>query len=220
MRDEADHRTLDVMTGGLRIGYARVSTDDQDLSLQRDALQQSGCAEIYADTISGTKTDRPELTNCLRALRQGDTLVVWRLDRLGRSLKHLVEIINDLEKRGVRLESLTESIDTSTASGRMIASIFATLAEYERNLIRERTIAGLKAARARGRKGGRKPVLGPKEKREIEALLLDPKITVKDVAERYGVSRNTIYQHIDVKAINEAMNKKRIQQIMEEESHG
>ena len=95
-----------------------------------------------------------------------------------------------------------------------------TLAEYERNLIRERTIAGLKAARARGRKGGRKPVLGPKEKREIEALLLDPKITVKDVAERYGVSRNTIYQHIDVKAINEAMNKKRIQQIMEEESHG
>ncbi|WP_275440659.1 recombinase family protein [Halomonas sp. MM17-34] len=220
MRDEADHQTLDVMTGGLRIGYARVSTDDQDLSLQRDALQQSGCAEIYADTISGTKTDRPELTNCLRALRQGDTLVVWRLDRLGRSLKHLVEIINDLEKRGVRLESLTESIDTSTASGRMIASIFATLAEYERNLIRERTIAGLKAARARGRKGGRKPVLGPKEKREIEALLLDPKITVKDVAERYGVSRNTIYQHIDVKAINEAMNKKRIQQIMEEESHG
>ncbi|MCG7605414.1 recombinase family protein [Halomonas sp. MM17-34] len=204
----------------MRIGYARVSTDDQDLSLQRDALQQSGCAEIYADTISGTKTDRPELTNCLRALRQGDTLVVWRLDRLGRSLKHLVEIINDLEKRGVRLESLTESIDTSTASGRMIASIFATLAEYERNLIRERTIAGLKAARARGRKGGRKPVLGPKEKREIEALLLDPKITVKDVAERYGVSRNTIYQHIDVKAINEAMNKKRIQQIMEEESHG
>lgn len=220
MRDEADHQTLDVMTGGLRIGYARVSTDDQDLSLQRDALQQSGCAEIYADTISGTKTDRPELANCLRALRQGDTLVVWRLDRLGRSLKHLVEIINDLEKRGVRLESLTESIDTSTASGRMIASIFATLAEYERNLIRERTIAGLKAARARGRKGGRKPVLGPKEKREIEALLLDPKITVKDVAERYGVSRNTIYQHIDVKAINEAMNKKRIQQIMEEESHG
>lgn len=220
MRDEADHQTLDVMTGGLRIGYARVSTDDQDLSLQRDALQQSGCAEIYADTISGTKTDRPELTNCLRALRQGDTLVVWRLDRLGRSLKHLVEIINDLEKRGVRLESLTESIDTSTASGRMVASIFATLAEYERNLIRERTIAGLKAARARGRKGGRKPVLGPKEKREIEALLLDPKITVKDVAERYGVSRNTIYQHIDVKAINEAMNKKRIQQIMEEESHG
>lgn len=220
MRDEGDRQTLDVITGGLRIGYARVSTDDQDLSLQRDALQQSGCAEIYADTISGTKTDRPELTNCLRALRQGDTLVVWRLDRLGRSLKHLVEIINDLEKRGVRLESLTESIDTSTASGRMIASIFATLAEYERNLIRERTIAGLKAARARGRKGGRKPVLGPKEKREIEALLLDPKITVKDVAERYGVSRNTIYQHIDVKAINEAMNKKRIQQIMEEESHG
>ena len=220
MRDEADHQTLDVMTGGLRIGYARVSTDDQDLSLQRDELKRSGCAEIYADTISGTKTDRPELTNCLRALRQGDTLVVWRLDRLGRSLKHLVEIINDLEKRGVRLESLTESIDTSTASGRMIASIFATLAEYERNLIRERTIAGLKAARARGRKGGRKPALGAKEKREIEAMLLDPKITVKDVAERYGVSRNTIYQHIDVKTINEAVREKQIQRIMEGEGHG
>lgn len=216
MRDEADHQTLDVMTGGMRIGYARVSTDDQDLALQRDELQRSGCAEIYADTLSGTKTDRPELTNCLRALRQGDTLVVWRLDRLGRSLQHLVEIINDLERRGIRLESLTESIDTSTASGRMIASIFATLAEYERNLIRERTIAGLKAARARGRKGGRKPALGPKEKREIKALLLDPNVTVKDVAERYGVSRNTIYQHVDVKAINDAMRERQIQRLMRE----
>src|SRR5690554_1532226 len=212
MRDETDHQTLDVMTGGLRIGYARVSTDDQDLSLQRDELKRSGCAEIYADTISGTKTDRPELTSCLRALRKGDTLVVWRLDRLGRSLKHLVEIINDLEGRGIRLESLTESIDTSTASGRLIASMFAILAEYERNLIRERTIAGLKAARARGRKGGRKPALGAKEKREIEALLLDPRITVTDVAARYGVSRNTIYTHIDVQAINAAKADKKIHQ--------
>lgn len=203
MRDIGDRQTLDMMTGGLRIGYARVSTDDQELSLQRDELQRSGCTEIYEDTISGAKTDRPELANCMRALRRGDTLVVWRLDRLGRSLKHLVEIINDLEERGIRLESRTEAIDTSTASGRMIASIFATLAEYERNLIRERTIAGLKAARARGRQGGRKPAIGPKERREIEALLLDPNITVTDVAARYGVSRNTIYKHIDVKAINQ-----------------
>lgn len=210
MRDEKDRQTLDMMTGGLRIGYARVSTDDQDVSLQRDELSRSGCVEIYTDTISGAKSERPELSACLRALRKGDTLVVWRLDRLGRSLKHLVEIIHNLEERGIRLESLTESIDTSTASGRLVASIFAILAEYERNLIRERTIAGLNAARARGRKGGRKPALGAKEKREIEALLLDPRITVTDVAARYGVSRNTIYTHIDVQAINSEKTKKKL----------
>src|SRR5690554_453070 len=204
----------------VHIGYARVSTQDQNTDLQLDALKQAGCEQVFHEKKTGSTLQRTELDACLRALRKGDTLVVWRLDRLGRSLKHLVEIINDLEGRGIRLESLTESIDTSTASGRLIASMFATLAEYEHNLIRERTIAGLKAARARGRKGGRKPALGAKEKREIEALLLDPRISVKDVAERYGVSRNTIYQHVDVKAINETMRQKQIQRLTEEGGRG
>lgn len=201
MRDSTDKQTID-WVGGQRIGYARVSTDDQDLALQRDALTSSHCSDIYADTLSGSLKERPELNNCLRALRGGDTLVVWKLDRLGRSLQHLIEIVNDLEARGVRLESLTETLDTSTASGRMMLSFFAMLAEYERNQISERTIAGLKAARARGRKGGRKPALGDKEKREIKALLLTPGITVSDVAKRYGISRNTVYTNLDVQAIN------------------
>ena len=136
-----------------RIGYARVSTGDQSLSLQQDALQQAGCGTLYEDVASGKNTDRPELSNCLKALRAGDTLVVWRLDRLGRSLPDLVRIVAELESRGIQFESLQERIDTSTATGRLVFHLFGSLAEFERNLIRERTLAGLAAARARGRQG-------------------------------------------------------------------
>jgi DNA invertase Pin-like site-specific DNA recombinase len=177
-----------------RIGYARVSTDDQNLDLQRDALAKTKCDAIYEETASGKSVGRPELEHCLKALRTGDVLVVWRLDRLGRSLSDLVKIIDDLERQGIVFESLTEKIETGSAAGKLIFHVFAALAEFERNLIRERTHAGLTAARARGRVGGRKPVLDDKQKREIRALLKDPMITVKDVAARYGVSRTTLYK--------------------------
>ncbi|ENU3989412.1 TPA: recombinase family protein [Citrobacter freundii] len=181
-----------------RIGYARVSTDDQHLDLQRDALQQAGCGVIYEEAASGKNTARPELEQCRKALRAGDTLVVWRLDRLGRSLPDLVQIVTDLEQRGVGFESLTEKIETGSAAGKLIFHVFAALAEFERGLIRERTQAGLAAARARGRAGGRKPKLDEQQVREIKALLRDPDIQVADVARRYGVSRTTIYKHCGV----------------------
>lgn len=178
-----------------RIGYARVSTDDQNLDLQRDALRKAGCALIYEEAASGKSADRPELEQCRKALRAGDTLVVWRLDRLGRSLPDLVQIVAELEQRGIAFESLTEKIETSSAAGKLVFHVFAALAEFERNLIRERTHAGLAAARARGRKGGRKPALTSQQVREIKALLRDPSIPVASIADRYGVSRATIYKH-------------------------
>jgi DNA invertase Pin-like site-specific DNA recombinase len=181
-----------------RIGYARVSTEDQQLDLQRDALQQAGCSVVYEETGSRKNAQRPELEQCLKALRTGDTLVVWRLDRLGRSLPDLVQIVAALERNGVSFESLTEKIETGSAAGRLVFHVFAALAEFERSLIRERTHAGLAAARARGRSGGRKPKLGEKQLREIKVLLRDPEIRVADVARRYGVSRTTLYKHVGV----------------------
>lgn len=181
-----------------RIGYARVSTDDQHLDLQRDALQQAGCGVIYEEAVSGKNTTRPELEQCRKALRAGDTLVVWRLDRLGRSLPDLVQIVAELEKRGVHFESLTEKIETGSASGKLQFHVFAALAEFERGLIRERTQAGLAAARARGRSGGRKPKLDDQQVREIKVLLRDPDMKVAEVARRYGVSRTTLYKHVGV----------------------
>ena len=181
-----------------RIGYARVSTDDQNLDLQRDCLTRSGCATIYEETASGKSAQRIELEHCRKALRSGDTLVVWRLDRLGRSLPDLIKIISELERDSITFESLTEKIDTGSASGKLQFHVFAALAEFERNLIRERTLAGLTAARARGRVGGRKPKLNEKQIREIKTLLTDPAAQVKDIAERYGVSRTTLYKHVGV----------------------
>lgn len=179
-----------------KFGYARVSTDDQHLDLQRDALQKAGCHDIYEEKMSGKQADRPALLQCLRALRAGDTLVVWRLDRLGRSLSDLVKIVSELEAREVAFESLAEKIETGSATGRLVFHVFAALAEFERNLIRERTHAGLQAARARGRKGGRPPKLDAKQIREIKQLLKDPNVRVTDVAERYEVSRTTLYKHV------------------------
>jgi DNA invertase Pin-like site-specific DNA recombinase len=177
-----------------RIGYARVSTDDQNLDLQRDALKQAGCRVIYEETGSGKSTDRPELGQCRKALRPGDTLVVWRLDRLGRSLPDLVQIVADLERQGVGFQSVTEQIETGNAAGKLQFHVFAALAEFERNLIRERTRAGLAAARARGRAGGRKPKLDAQQVREIKRLMTDPNIPVSQIADRYKVSRTTIYK--------------------------
>jgi DNA invertase Pin-like site-specific DNA recombinase len=181
-----------------RIGYARVSTDDQHLDLQRDALQRAGCGVIYEEAASGKNTARPELDQCRKALRAGDTLVVWRLDRLGRSLPDLVQIVADLEQRGIGFESLTEKIETGSAAGKLTFHVFAALAEFERSLIRERTHAGLAAARARGRSGGRKPKLDEKQVGQIKVLLRDPDIQVSEVARRYGISRTTLYKYVGV----------------------
>lgn len=183
-----------------RIGCARVSTEDQHLDLQRDALQLAACHVIYEDAASGKNAIRPELEQCRKALRAGDTLVVWRLDRLGRSLHDLAQIVADLERSGISFESVTEKIETGSAAGKLVFHVFAALAEFERNLIRERTHADLAAARARGRACGRKPKLGEKQVREIKALLRDPAIQVADVARRYGVSRTTLYKRVGVVA--------------------
>jgi len=177
-----------------RIGYARVSTDDQNLDLQRDALARAGCGTVYEEHASGKNADRPELKQCLKALRAGDTLVVWRLDRLGRSLTDLVRIVTDLEQRGVLFESLTERIETGSATGKLQFHIFSALAEFERNLTRERTLAGIKAARARGRLGGRKRKLTDRQVQQAKILLADPNVFVSDVARSFGVSRMTIYR--------------------------
>lgn len=174
------------------IGYARVSTQDQKTDLQLDALKQAGCDQIYTEQFTGGTRVRPELENCLRSLRKGDTLVVWRLDRLGRSLKDLVTIITELEERGVAFRSVTEAIDTSTSGGKLVFHLFGALAEFERSIIQERTRAGLAAARARGRKGGRKPKMSTADIRKAWAMLQDPEITKAEVAKHFGVSRVTL----------------------------
>jgi DNA invertase Pin-like site-specific DNA recombinase len=182
----------------LHIGYARVSTDDQELNLQIDALNQAGCQRIYSETVSSRfpVAKRPQLDECLRMLREGDTLTVWRLDRLGRNLTELVAIVNDLHDRGVAFESLTEHIDTSSAAGNLMFQLFASLAEFERNIIRERTHAGLIAARARGRMGGRKPKVTAKAKKEMKALYDSREITINDICKRYEISNSTFYRAV------------------------
>lgn len=179
-----------------RYGYARVSTYDQTLNLQRDALEKSGCDYIFNEVASGKNTQRKALTHCLSQLRSGDTLIVWRLDRLGRSVNDLVRIIAELEVKGVGFESVTERIDTHSHTGKLIFHVFAALAEFERNLIRERTCAGLAAARARGRVGGRKPKLKAAEVQEIMKAVQNKTSSITSLAKHYSVSRNTIYNVI------------------------
>jgi len=174
------------------IGYARVSTQDQNPELQLDALTSSGCEQVFHEKVTGKFKDRPELAACLRSLRQGDTLLVWKLDRLARSLKDLVDIVDDLNRRSIGFRSLTESIDTTSTGGRLVFHIFGALAEFEHSLIRERTIAGLTAARARGRRGGRKPAMSTADIRKAAAMLSDPHITKTEVAKHFGVSRVTL----------------------------
>ena len=175
------------------IGYARVSTNEQTLDLQRDALRETGTTNIYEDTASGKSIERPELTHCLRALRPGDTLIVWRLDRLGRNLQDLVNIVNDLDARDVNFKSLTEAIDTSGSAGRLVFHMFAALAQFERELLRERTLAGLAAARARGRVGGPPPVLGPMQQRAVLAMMKNREMSIVEIAKQFCISRSTLY---------------------------
>lgn len=174
------------------IGYARVSTQDQHPELQLDALTQAGCEQIFQEKMTGTIRERPELSLCLRTLRKGDTLIVWRMDRLARSLKDLVDIIEDLHQREIGFRSLTESIDTTSASGKLIFHIFGALAEFEHSLILERTKAGLAAARARGRKGGRRPAMSTSDIKKAVAMLSDPEMTKAEVALHFQVSRTTL----------------------------
>ena len=179
------------------IGYARVSTTDQTLALQQDALTAVGCGDIYTDTVSGSVTDRPGLSQALSHLRSGDTLVVWRLDRLGRSLPHLIETVRQLQARGVGFRSLQEQIDTTTCDGKLVFHVFGALAEFERDLIRERTHAGLAAARKRGRLFGRPRVLSPQQVKQLQSLAQDERNTVAEICQMLGISRATFHRHIN-----------------------
>lgn len=181
-----------------RIGYARVSTDDQNLDMQRDALKPAGSSVIHEEAASGKNAARSEFEQCSKALRPWDTLVVWRLDRLGRSLSDLVQIVGDPEQRGIGFERLTEKIETGSAVGKLVLHVLAALVEFECGLIRERTQAGLAAARARCRTVGRKPKLNDQQVRETKTLLRDPDIRVVEVPRRHGVSRTTLYKHVGV----------------------
>ena len=181
----------------MKIGYCRVSTEDQSLDLQKDALSKAGCEKIFEDKISGAKAKRPGLNTLLEFARADDTIVVWRLDRLGRSMKDLISLVSGLEEKGIQLASLTESIDTSTSSGKLFFHIFGAIAEFEKNLIIDRTRAGLAAARARGRKGGR-PKLLDKSKRELAVKLYHAREkTVKEICDLMGISKPTLYKYIE-----------------------
>ena len=180
------------------VGYARVSTGEQTLDLQLDALRQAGCGKLFTETASGAKAERPVLNDVLGYLRTGDTLVVWRLDRLGRSLKHLIETVAQLAERGIGFKSLGEQIDTTTSGGKLVFHVFGALAEFERDLIRERTHAGLAAARARGRKGGRpKALTDPKKVALAQALYDDGRHDVATICRTLGISRATLYRYLD-----------------------
>jgi DNA invertase Pin-like site-specific DNA recombinase len=180
----------------VNIGYARVSTAEQNLTLQTDALEAAGCERVFVEAASGAQRDRPELERALDYMRPGDTLVVWKLDRLARSMRQLIDTVELLQSKGMGFRSLTEAIDTTTAGGMLVFHIFGALAEFERAMIRERTRAGLEAARARGRKGGRPRSLTPKNIAMARSMLRDPGITVADVADALGVSPATLYRHL------------------------
>jgi DNA invertase Pin-like site-specific DNA recombinase len=182
------------------IGYARVSTNEQNLDLQQDALKKAGVSakNLYTDKITGTKSERPGLEAALSHLREGDTLVVWRLDRLGRSLKHLIETVTSLKQQGIAFKSITENIDTSSATGQLVFHIFGALAEFERNLITERTMAGLDAARARGRKGGR-PKLKTQDSKVATAkkLYRDRTLSIPEICKTLHISKATLYRRVN-----------------------
>ncbi|MGB3673740.1 MAG: recombinase family protein [Candidatus Nanopelagicales bacterium] len=176
------------------LGYARVSTTDQDASLQIDALKKAGCYKVFVDQASGSLNERPELSRLLDQIRPGDTLVVWRLDRLGRSIRHLIDSLTELSSKQIGFRSLTENIDTTTSGRRLVFHIFAALAEFERDLIRERTQAGLSAARARGRQGGRPPTLTADQIKTARRMYEQRDMTVEQIGDVLGVSRTTIYR--------------------------
>lgn len=181
------------------IGYMRVSTGEQSLDLQRDALDQVGCDRVYEDVCSGRATDRPGLNKALEIARDGDTLVVWKLDRIGRSLPHVVGLVGDLQKRGVGLKVLMGDVDTTTVTGCLVFGTFATLAEFERDLIHERIMADLAAARARGRAGGRPRVMTKQKLKAAMAMMGDHDNIARDVAAQLSVSVSTLYAYVDAK---------------------
>jgi DNA invertase Pin-like site-specific DNA recombinase len=189
----------------MKIGYARVSTADQVLTFQIEALKQAGCERIYSDIASGANTDRPGFGQALDYMREGDVLVVWRLDRMGRSLIHLIDIMSLLEERGIGFLSLKESMDTTTSGGRMIFRIFGAFAQFERDLISERTLAGLQAARAQGRRGGRPKALNDDQIQEAYQLYDDREYTVKQICEMLGISKPTLYSYLRLR--EQASNK-------------
>jgi len=183
----------------MKVGYARVSTKEQSFDLQVDALRKAGCEKIYREIVSGARTERPILDQLIESLRPQDVLMIWKLDRLGRSLKHLVELINNLREKGIGLQSLNDPIDTTTPQGRLSFNLFASLAEFERDLIRERTRAGLSAARARGRKGGRPKGLSAQAEETASAaatLYLERKLSVMQIATQLGISKTTFYAYL------------------------
>ena len=188
----------------MKIGYARVSTKDQKLDLQIDALKRAGCEKIFSDIVSGATKDRPNLNAMLEQCRPGDTIVIYKLDRLGRSLTHLVSLVNKLMEDGVHLQSLNDSIDTSTSQGKLMFNVFASLAEFERDLIRERTRAGLEAARARGRVGGRPKGLSKEAEATsyaVAALYREGQLSVQQIANRLGISKMTLYKYLRYRGI-------------------
>ncbi|KAA9327257.1 resolvase [Hymenobacter busanensis] len=188
----------------MKIGYARVSTRDQNLELQLDALTQAGCEVIYQETASGATAARPELDKMLGQLRKGDTVHIYKLDRLGRSLKHLLELVGELQRRGVGLVSLTDAINTTSAQGRLVFNLFASLAEFERELIRERTHAGLAATRSRGRVGGRRRGLSEEAERTAivaETLYKEQQLGVNEIAQRLRISKVTLYKYLRYRGV-------------------
>lgn len=188
----------------MKYGYARVSTKEQNLDLQIDALRKVGCQKIFHEVAKGSKTDRPKFNELLSMLQPGDTLVTWKLDRMGRSLHHLIKVVNDLMSRNIGIISLQDPIDTSTAPGRLIFNIFASLAEFEKDLIRERTKAGLKSARARGRMGGRPPGLSKKALQKAcaaEALYKHNELTSEQIANHLTISKTTLYKYLKIRNV-------------------
>jgi DNA invertase Pin-like site-specific DNA recombinase len=188
----------------MKIGYARVSTKDQNLSLQMDALQNEGCKQIFQEKVSGAKSDRPELKKMINQLREGDVIVTWKLDRLGRSLRDLVNLVNEIQEKGAGLKSLNDSIDTTTPQGKLTFHLFASLAEFERDIISERTKAGLEAARARGRKGGRPKGLSKEAKDKAmiaETLYKQGDMTVSQICRHLSIARSTLYKYLKVRGV-------------------
>ena len=181
----------------MRIGYARVSSDDQNLSLQKDALRKAKCKRIYEDKVSGAQAKRKGLEELLRTLREGDVVVVWRLDRLGRSLKDLLQIVDEIKLQGAEFTSLEEKIDTTSSGGKLVFHIFGAFAEFERNLIRERTYAGLEAARRRGLRGGRPKSLNKKQQKQLVTMYKSDKHSIAEICDMFNISKPTLYKYLE-----------------------
>jgi DNA invertase Pin-like site-specific DNA recombinase len=195
---------IELLEHVMKIGYARVSTPEQSLALQLDALRKAGCRKVYEEIISGARVERPVLQDLLTHLRDGDILLIWKLDRLGRSLRHLIEVVTDLAQRGIGFKSLQENLDTTTSSGKLVFHMFGALAEFERDLIRERTQAGLVAARARGRLGGRPRGLSTQAEATAlaaETLYREGQLSVRQIAAKLHIAKSTLYVYLRARGV-------------------